>query len=143
MRDFSIYGGDGGANGGKGRNKADIERNTQGPPPPVVLDEDDIVETFVRGSGPGGQKINKTASCVMLRHIPTGIVIRCQEGRSQYRNREMARKILRDKLDFMLRGEFSRQAMEANKEKARKAVKRKKAVKKAYFKSRRDMAEMS
>jgi peptide chain release factor len=112
------------------------------PPPPVEFDEDDIVETFVRGSGPGGQKINKTASCVMLRHIPSGIVIRCQESRSQHRNRELARRILRERLDFAVRGEHSRLAMAANRERARKAVKRKKAVKK-HFKSRRDRAMMA
>lgn len=112
------------------------------PPPAVALDEEDIVETFVRGSGPGGQKINKTASCVMLRHVPSGIVIRCQESRSQHRNRELARRILRERLDLAIRGEHSRLAMDANRERARKAVKRRKAVKK-HFKSRRDrsMAE--
>lgn len=109
------------------------------PPPKVELDEDDIIETFVRGSGPGGQKINKTASCVMLRHVPSGIVVRCQESRSQHRNRELARRILSERLDLAVRGEHSRLAMEANRERARKAVKRRKAVKK-HFKSRRDRA---
>lgn len=108
-------------------------------PPPVVLNEDDIVETFVRGGGPGGQKINKTASCVMLKHIPTGIVVKCQESRSQHRNREFARRILLDKLDLAIRGEYSRMAMEAAKERARKAVRRRKCIKK-HFKSRRDKA---
>lgn len=109
------------------------------PPPPVVLDEEDIEESFIRGSGPGGQKINKTASCVMLKHVPTGTVVRCQETRSRHRNRELARRILRDKLDLAIRGEHSRLAMEANKERARKAAKRRKTIKK-HFKSRRDRA---
>jgi len=50
----------------------------------------DVDERFVRGSGPGGQKINKTASTVWLRHRPSGIEVRCQDERSQVVNRERA-----------------------------------------------------
>jgi protein subunit release factor B len=50
----------------------------------------EVVESFVRGSGPGGQKINKTSSTVWLRHQPTGIEVRCQRERSQAANREIA-----------------------------------------------------
>lgn len=114
-------------------------RASSTPPPPVVLNEEDIVETFTKGGGPGGQKVNKTASCVMLRHKPTGIIVKCQDSRSQYRNREIARRILLEKLDHAIRGEFSRMAQEAAKERARKAVRRRKCIKK-HFKSKRDRA---
>ncbi|MEI6861418.1 MAG: peptide chain release factor-like protein [Verrucomicrobiota bacterium] len=50
----------------------------------------DVEERFVRGSGPGGQKINKTSSTVWLRHAPTGLESRCQRERSQAANRELA-----------------------------------------------------
>src|ERR1700677_3209991 len=50
----------------------------------------DIEERFVRGTGPGGQKINKTSSTVWLRHGPTGVEARCQDGRSQVWNRVQA-----------------------------------------------------
>jgi protein subunit release factor B len=50
----------------------------------------DVDERFVRGSGPGGQKINKTSSTVWLRHRPTGVEVRCQAERSQAANREQA-----------------------------------------------------
>jgi peptide chain release factor len=50
----------------------------------------DVEERFIRGSGPGGQKINKTSSTVWLRHRPTGIEVRCQDERSQAANRERA-----------------------------------------------------
>ncbi|MDB6139422.1 MAG: prfB 1, partial [Verrucomicrobiaceae bacterium] len=53
--------------------------------------EEDLVETFVRGTGPGGQKINKTSSTVQLRHAPSGIEIRCQRERQQSANRYWAR----------------------------------------------------
>lgn len=50
----------------------------------------DVEERFVRGTGPGGQKINKTSSTVWLRHRPTGLEVRCQRERSQAANRELA-----------------------------------------------------
>ncbi|MFZ9682087.1 MAG: peptide chain release factor family protein [Cephaloticoccus sp.] len=51
---------------------------------------EDVDERFIRGAGPGGQKINKTASTVWLRHGPSGVEVRCQAGRSQTANREQA-----------------------------------------------------
>lgn len=63
------------------------------------LHEEDIEEAFIRGSGPGGQKINKASICVQIRHIPTGLIIRCQETRSQYSNRWLARRELCEKYE--------------------------------------------
>lgn len=60
---------------------------------------EDVDERFIRGTGPGGQKINKTSSTVWLRHRPTGIEVRCQEERSQAANREAAWRDLVAKLD--------------------------------------------
>ncbi len=59
----------------------------------------DVDEKFIRGGGPGGQKINKTSSTVWLRHRPTGIEVRCQAERSQSANRELAWRELCDKLE--------------------------------------------
>lgn len=53
--------------------------------------EEDLEERFVLGSGSGGQKINKTSSCVYLKHLPTGREVNCQETRSREKNREIAR----------------------------------------------------
>lgn len=58
----------------------------------------EVEEKFIRGSGAGGQKINKTSSTVWLRHGPTGIEVRCQRERSQSTNRELAWKELCEKL---------------------------------------------
>lgn len=60
--------------------------------------EEDLTEKFIRGSGPGGQKINKTSSCVYLRHAPSGLEIKCQATRSQSLNRFMARRELCERL---------------------------------------------
>lgn len=56
--------------------------------------EEDIIEKFVRSSGRGGQKVNKSATCVYLKHIPTGIEVKCMETRSQSINRFLARREL-------------------------------------------------
>lgn len=61
--------------------------------------ENDLIEKFILGSGSGGQKINKTSSCVSLKHEPTGIVVKCQKERSQELNRYHARQRLCDKIE--------------------------------------------
>lgn len=61
--------------------------------------ESDIVETFVRSGGHGGQNVNKTATCVMLVHRPTGVQVKCQSTREQGRNRLLARTLLLDKIE--------------------------------------------
>ncbi|MFI5334446.1 MAG: peptide chain release factor family protein, partial [Chlamydiales bacterium] len=63
------------------------------------LKEADLVERFILGSGKGGQKINKTSSCVYLKHLPTGIEIKCQQERSRELNRYYARKLLCERLE--------------------------------------------
>ncbi len=63
----------------------------------------DVEERFIRGSGPGGQKINKTSSTVWLRHRPTGVDVRCQQERSQAANREQAWRELCEKLEARAR----------------------------------------
>lgn len=63
------------------------------------IKESDLVEKFILGSGRGGQKINKTSSCVYLKHLPTGIEIKCQRERSRELNRFYARRELCDKLE--------------------------------------------
>ena len=81
----------------------------------------DVEEKFVRGSGPGGQKINKTSSTVWLRHRPTGIEVRCQAERSQTANREQAWTELCAKLEARVRAvvQTARQVREAERRRTR------------------------
>ncbi|XP_068144837.1 mitochondrial translation release factor in rescue [Drosophila tropicalis] len=72
-----------------------------------TLQESDIDETFMRGSGPGGQAVNKTSNCVFLRHLPTNLTIKCHTHRLASKNRVEARKLLLEKLDEHLNGENS------------------------------------
>lgn len=62
------------------------------------ISEDDIVENFIRASGKGGQKVNKSSSCVYLRHEPSGLEVKCQQARSQALNRFIARRELCEKI---------------------------------------------
>lgn len=72
-----------------------------------VLREDEIEEKFVRGSGPGGQSVNKTSNCCVLRHIPTGIIIKCHIHRQVTKNQKEARQILISKLDHLYNQDMS------------------------------------
>ncbi|XP_051641614.1 mitochondrial translation release factor in rescue isoform X2 [Manacus candei] len=71
------------------------------------LTEAELEEQFVRGDGPGGQATNKTNNCVVLKHIPSGLVVKCHQTRSVEKNRKIAREILQEKVDLFYKGEES------------------------------------
>lgn len=66
--------------------------------PKFKLDDNDIIVTFTRSSGKGGQNVNKVSSCVQMKHIPTGLQIKVQDTRDQNKNREIAYQRMYDKL---------------------------------------------
>lgn len=72
------------------------------------VQESDLIEKFILGSGSGGQKINKTSSCVYLKHTPTGIEVKCQSTRSRELNRLYARRELCEQLEERLLQEKSK-----------------------------------
>jgi len=88
--------------------------------------EEDIEESFIRSSGKGGQHVNKTSTCVQLKHIPTGIEVKCQEERSQSLNRYRARVLLAKKIEGIIKGAESeeRQKIEKIRRQKRKRSKR-------------------
>lgn len=94
------------------------------------VSEQDLVETFIRGSGKGGQKINKTSSCVQLTYLKTGWVIRCQMSRSREQNRFLARRLLLEKLEKTLLGEKSAKEQRARKIRLQKKRRSRKAKQK-------------
>ena len=77
--------------------------------------EADIEETFVRSGGHGGQNVNKTATCVMLLHRPSGLQVKCQATRQQGLNRFIARRLLLDKIETLKRGFVAAQRAEIEK----------------------------
>jgi protein subunit release factor B len=79
------------------------------------ISEADLTEQFIRGSGKGGQKINKTSSCVQLIHKPSGIEIKCQQSRLQGSNRFFARRDLCDKLEEKITGIKTKKQQEREK----------------------------
>jgi len=77
--------------------------------------EEEFRETFIRSSGPGGQKVNKTSSCVFLVHLPTGLSVKCQQERSQALNRFFARRLLLDRIERLRTGLVSAERMRVEK----------------------------
>ncbi|XP_036132768.1 probable peptide chain release factor C12orf65 homolog, mitochondrial [Molossus molossus] len=109
------------------------------------LDESDLEEQFVKGHGPGGQATNKTSNCVVLKHVPSGLVVKCHQTRSVDQNRKLAREILRRKVDVFYNGDNSlayREKREAEKKKqarkkrARETLEKKKLLKELWGSSR-------
>ncbi len=80
--------------------------------------EADISESFVRSGGHGGQNVNKSSTCVMLIHLPTGLQVKCQTTRQQGLNRQIARRLLLDKIAAQRQGKLS--ANRAEEEKIRR-----------------------
>ncbi|MDD2670926.1 MAG: peptide chain release factor-like protein [Syntrophales bacterium] len=98
--------------------------------------ESDLRETFVRSSGPGGQNVNKTATCVQLVHLPTGLSVKSQQSRSQAENRFMARRILADRIDTIQKGKLSAERMKAEKIRRQKRKRSKRAKEKVLEQKR-------
>ncbi|KAL1748087.1 RF-1 domain-containing protein [Schizophyllum fasciatum] len=99
------------------------------------LREEDLEESFVRGTGPGGQSINKTANNVQLVHKPTGIRVFCQETRSLEQNRKRARNLMIAKLDQLYNPGISKEDLQRAKMRERERRRRKKAKKRAKERS--------
>jgi len=91
--------------------------------------EEDLEERFIRSSGAGGQKVNKTSSCVYLRHLPTGIEVKCMRERSQSLNRFLARRELVERIERLM-GRGTQRDVEIERRRRQKAKRRKRAKEK-------------
>src|SRR3989344_1222016 len=93
------------------------------------IHEEDIAEKFIRSSGKGGQKVNKTSTCVYIKHTPTGIEVKCMKDRSQSINRFLARRELVERIE-RLSGKPTAEEMKTLKKKQK--LKRKKRAMQKY-----------
>ncbi len=89
--------------------------------------EEDIVETFIRSGGKGGQHVNKTSTCVYLKHLPTGIEVKCRQERSQSLNRYKARALLAKKIEQLIKGGESEEIQRIEKLRRQKRKRSKRA----------------
>jgi len=89
--------------------------------------EKDIEEKFVRSAGRGGQKVNKTSSCVYLKHIPTGVEVKCMQERYQSRNRFLARRDLISKIELQS-GQLTVENLRIEKIRKQKSKRKRRAV---------------
>jgi protein subunit release factor B len=105
------------------------------------IHESDLLEKFVRSQGKGGQNVNKLSTCVYLKHLPTGIDVKCQQERSQSLNRFLARRILVDKIDAMIKGRESKEQQRIEKIRRQKR-KRSKRAKLKILEDKRKHAEI-
>lgn len=96
----------------------------------LKIREEDLEESFVRSGGKGGQNVNKTSTCVYLKHLPTGIEVKCQKDRSQAMNRYQARAVLVRKIDEMIKGRESEEVQKIEKIRRQKRKRSKRAKEK-------------
>ena len=89
--------------------------------------EKDIEENFIRSGGKGGQHVNKVATCVQLKHLPTGTEVKCSKARTQGMNRYHARALLYEKIETAVKGEESKEAKRIAKLKRQKRKRSKRA----------------
>lgn len=102
--------------------------------------ENDLVEKFVKGSGHGGQKINKTSAAVWLKHVPSGLEVKCLESRQQSLNRFLARRLLVEKLEDKVSGETNaKQHLQAKIQRQKR--KRSKRAQEKILKNKKETAQ--
>ncbi len=92
--------------------------------------DSDLIEKFIRSGGKGGQHLNKTSTCVYLKHLPSGIEVKCQREREQSLNRYLARRLLVEKIETLRLGKQSAEQQRIEKIRRQKRKRSKRAKEK-------------
>jgi peptide chain release factor len=106
------------------------EKALQGKMDDLAIRESDIIERFIRSRGHGGQNVNKVSTCVYLKHVPSGIEVKCQRERSQSLNRFLARRLLVEKIEQQIKGKESEQQQRIEKVRRQKRKRSRRAKEK-------------
>lgn len=120
--------------------KLDKEKQLQEIMARLGVKEEDIIESFTKSGGPGGQNVNKTSTCVHLKHLPTGIDIKFSQERSQALNRYLARRLLLQKIETAILGRASQEQRRIEKIRRQKR-KRSKRAKLKILEAKRKLSE--
>jgi len=96
----------------------------------IEIEEKDLEWQQVKGGGPGGQATNKTNNCIILKHKPSGIIVKCHQSRDLLTNKHYAIKTLKEKLDIQVNGSLSKRMQKAEQTKKQKDRRRRRTDKK-------------
>ena len=103
---------------------------------PVIINKEDVEEKFIRSRGHGGQNVNKVSTCVQLKHIPTGITVKCDVYRTQSKNREFGFLLLKIKIEKIESDKIAKEKSEFEKDR-RKSRRKPKALKEEILKEKK------
>jgi len=107
------------------------------------LRDSDFTESFLRSSGAGGQNVNKVSSCVWLKHVPTGLEVKCQQERSQALNRFLAKRLLVEKIEAKILGAQSQKQKQIEKIRRQKRKRSRRAKEKMLEAKKQHSAKKS
>jgi len=106
----------------------------------VIFNKEDVEEKFVRSRGKGGQNVNKVSTCVQLKHIPTGVTVKCDVYRTQAKNREFGMLLLKIKIEKIESDRIAKEQSDFEKDR-RKNRRKPRALKEEILKDKKIQGE--
>ena len=107
---------------------------------PVIINKEDVEEKFIRSRGHGGQNVNKVSTCVQIKHIPTGVTVKCDVYRTQAKNREFGLLLLKIKIEKIEKDRLAKEQSEFEKDR-RKTRRKPRKLKEEILKDKKIQGE--